>query len=122
MKIILIGDKVLAEEKILKFLSGEEKVINADNPEKVYLYDSPYKIKELLNELKIRNRSIDKIKSSDSDNEVVIIINNDKPDQLINKKYFKNQSSEILEYKNIKILVENEEVYFNNRRIRIHWK
>jgi DNA-binding winged helix-turn-helix (wHTH) protein len=118
MKVIFINDDNTSKEKILEFLSKEKTVKEDNDSEKIYSFNSDYNIDEFLNQLNIQKENLERIKDAD-DNEVIIIIGRDSNLSTDHASDKANSASDVLEYKNLKLATDKEEVYFNDKRIKV---
>jgi DNA-binding response OmpR family regulator len=84
------------------------------------LQDSPYSAEDLLKELEVSKEMIEEIRKSDSDNKLIFILNDEiNLIGLNNRLSFDVKKSGNLEYKIFNINLDQEEVYINNKRVKL---
>lgn len=119
MKVLFIKIKILAEEKLSRLIPDEQKEGNTgDNHCLVSLTDSVNGIEGLLKELEVSEEVIEEIKSQDLEN-LLIIVNDGIRFNGFRKHGLNLKRSGSLGYKNFNVNLDQEEVYINNKRIKL---
>jgi DNA-binding winged helix-turn-helix (wHTH) protein len=118
---VLFIDTVLSGEKLLRIFFNEKKERNSyDSPHLINLNDTQYTTENILKALEVDKEMIDKIMNANKDGNLLIIVNDKIKFSTQNHPLnFDFKKSGSLHYKSFHVNLEKEEVYVNNKQVKL---